>query len=206
VVHGLPDLLPNADFQVVENQDDASVIATFQSDMNYGDFSDYVTFAPSEVAFEAQGHPRRLGFNLSQAHQSVLTFVTSPRKDSTLTGTQSTFTVRAYDSDGQVFYPTSITSVPEEDRELPNELALHGNYPNPFNPTTTISFDLPEAQRVSLRVFNLLGQEVTTLLNDKVSAGSHQVTFDAQNLTSGVYIYRLQTRSKTLTKKMMLMK
>ncbi|NOQ97944.1 MAG: T9SS type A sorting domain-containing protein [Calditrichae bacterium] len=89
---------------------------------------------------------------------------------------------------------------------LVTEFRLAQNYPNPFNPSTTIAFDLKQASGVTLEVFNTLGQSVATLVNDKMTAGSHEVTFDASNLASGVYLYRLTADELTLTKKMMLMK
>ncbi len=90
--------------------------------------------------------------------------------------------------------------------ELPTELTLDQNYPNPFNPTTQISFALPESGDVRLEVFNMLGQRVGVLANEFLQAGRHNVTFDASSLSSGVYVYRLQTGSTILTKKMTLIK
>lgn len=90
--------------------------------------------------------------------------------------------------------------------ELPAEFALRQNYPNPFNPTTQISYDLPESADVRLEVFNVMGQRVATLVNATQNAGTHNLTFDASRLASGVYIYRLQAGSNVFTKKMTLVK
>jgi hypothetical protein len=84
--------------------------------------------------------------------------------------------------------------------------ALHEAYPNPFNPTTTISYDLKEAGLVKLAVFNLLGQNVATLVSSLQSAGQHSVTFDATGLPSGAYLYRIETNGFSATRKMLLMK
>ncbi len=89
---------------------------------------------------------------------------------------------------------------------LPTDFALSQNYPNPFNPTTTISFALPKSSPVTLSVYNILGQEVARLVDGPMAAGAHQVTFDAANMASGIYFYRLQTDGFSEQRKMVLMK
>lgn len=89
---------------------------------------------------------------------------------------------------------------------IPEEMALHSNYPNPFNATTTISLDLPSAGDVNLEVYNLMGQRIATLIDEKMDAGRHSVTWDASAAASGVYFYKLTTGGKTFTKKMVLLK
>jgi len=84
--------------------------------------------------------------------------------------------------------------------------SLNQNYPNPFNPTTTISYTLPERSAVSLRVYNILGQIVETLVNTEQTSGNHVVVFDANRLSSGVYFYRLEAGRFTQVMKMMLLK
>ena len=93
-----------------------------------------------------------------------------------------------------------------ENEDLPNQITLAQNYPNPFNPTTTISYSVPENTQVSLKVFNMLGQQVTELVNTRQSAGAYSVTLDASEFPSGMYIYRLNTGNQTLTRKMLLVK
>jgi len=90
--------------------------------------------------------------------------------------------------------------------ELPQELSLSQYYPNPFNPTTTISYEHPENGYVTLQVFDMLGRQVATLVVGQISAGTQQVTFDASNLSSGLYIYRLQAANTVITKKLTLIK
>ncbi len=87
-----------------------------------------------------------------------------------------------------------------------DDFMLQQNYPNPFNPTTTINFALDQAYNAKLTVYNMMGQEVAVLLNDKVSAGSYSVAFDGANLTSGVYFYRLEAGDISIQKKMILIK
>jgi subtilisin family serine protease len=90
---------------------------------------------------------------------------------------------------------------------LPQSFALEGNYPNPFNPNTNIAFQLPAISRVSLKVYNVLGQEVATVINgESMGAGRHVVNFDGNNLASGIYFYRLTADRNSVVGKMVLMK
>lgn len=99
----------------------------------------------------------------------------------------------------------NITSV-EEIKQVPTDYILEQNYPNPFNPSTTIRFSLPKDGFVSLKVFNLLGQEVASLVNEIKTAGNHNINFNASNLSSGVYLYKLNAGSFTSVKKLTLLK
>jgi hypothetical protein len=99
----------------------------------------------------------------------------------------------------------TVVSV-EDTRTLPTTLGLSQNYPNPFNPTTAISYQLSAFSVVTLKVFDMLGREVATLVNDVRAAGPHHVVWDASGCPSGVYVYRLQAGNSVLAKKMVLMK
>lgn len=100
----------------------------------------------------------------------------------------------------------TASATPRSGGSVVSEFALYQNYPNPFNPETSIRFDLMESANVTLSIYNIAGQEVATLVNGTLSAGSHTVNFDGGNLTSGVYLYRLTAGSFTAQKKMVLLK
>ncbi len=93
-----------------------------------------------------------------------------------------------------------------DENAAPDELMLGQNYPNPFNPQTTINYGLPEPGRVSLEVFNLIGQRVAVLVDGMMQAGKHHVVFDAQGLPGGVYVYRLKTNETSLSRQLILVK
>lgn len=97
-------------------------------------------------------------------------------------------------------------AISDDINTVPEEFTLRQNYPNPFNPSTEIVFNLKQAAQTTLSVFNVLGQKVATLVDKKLTQGQYQVTFDAANLTSGVYFYELKTDNHVQVKKMMLMK
>jgi photosystem II stability/assembly factor-like uncharacterized protein len=98
------------------------------------------------------------------------------------------------------------TGVQELSSKVPASFSLEQNYPNPFNPMTTIQFSISELSIVYLKVFDLLGREVATLVNGRMEAGVHQVSFDASRLASGIYFYKLETGNFSQTKKLTLLK
>jgi len=103
-------------------------------------------------------------------------------------------------------YQGDVVGVDSERSILPTEYSLSDNYPNPFNPETVIEYALPIRSDVSLIVYNLRGQEVANLINESISAGNHQVSWDASNVSSGIYFYRLQVGDFVQTRKMVLLK
>jgi hypothetical protein len=123
-------------------------------------------------------------------------------------GATSLTQLNAAADEAQRFYDGVITAN-EADSPLPNGFALSQNYPNPFNPSTNFSFTLPEAGIVRAEVFDLLGKRVATLLNEPKAAGNYTLRFDATNLPSGTYFYRLTFEGKTnftSTRKMVLLR
>jgi len=112
------------------------------------------------------------------------------------------YRLKQIDNDGTFEYSNVVTVTVG----LPVLFALSQNYPNPFNPETRIDFRLAEKQRVSLRVYNMLGELVKELVNEEKPAGSYSVTFDGTNVPSGIYVYRIQTEGFSENKKMTLIK
>ncbi len=107
---------------------------------------------------------------------------------------------------GDLNWFSQLTGVAQVSNNIPEAFSLSQNYPNPFNPTTIIEYTVPKSSFVSLKVYNILGQEVATLYRGFQKAGSYKADFDASKLSSGVYLYNLQSNGFTLTKKMVLMK
>ena len=113
-----------------------------------------------------------------------------------------TYRLKQIDFDGKSEYLKEV----EVNVNAPAAFALEQNYPNPFNPNTTIKYSIPADQQVILKVYNMLGQNVQTLVNGIQKAGQHQIKFDASIFASGVYFYKLEAGSQTQIKKMILMK
>lgn len=103
-------------------------------------------------------------------------------------------------------FNVDLTDIKSNDTNIPTTYTLQQNYPNPFNPSTKITYDIKEAGNVRIELYNTLGQKIKVLLNENQSAGSHEVTLNASDLTSGVYFYQLTTDSFVETKKMTLLK
>jgi len=140
-------------------------------------------------AFDA-GRPRALDFNEAGNIAYVGVF----------SGGDTDVDLQKYTTE-QVF-----TSIDDKVSSVPEGFKLEQNYPNPFNPTTNINYTLEKAGNVTLKVYDITGREVATLVNSRVTAGPHSVMFDATNLASGVYIYTLQSNGVRLTNRMTLIK
>ena len=117
---------------------------------------------------------------------------------------------KSFSMRGEVTLTSEKVGVSNENEELatlPNSPMLEQNYPNPFNPSTNIQFVLPEASVVSLKVFNILGEEIATLVNGRMGAGAHTIRFEASSsMSSGIYFYQLKAGSTTSTRKLTLIK
>ncbi len=106
----------------------------------------------------------------------------------------------------QIFNNENTSSTQKVQNKIPDEFLLSNNYPNPFNPTTTIHYEIPAYSLVSIKVYDDLGKEVKTLVNQYQSKGSYDISFNAGSLASGVYFYQLKSGNFIITKKMMLLK
>lgn len=100
-----------------------------------------------------------------------------------------------------------VTSVEQIENDLlPTEFRLEQNYPNPFNPSTTIQFAVPKASHVTIKIYDILGRQVATLVDEEYQAGHYKVMFEAGDLASGLYVYQIQAGDFRATKKLMLLK
>jgi hypothetical protein len=109
-------------------------------------------------------------------------------------------------SNRRMFTTEKITNVENNPETIPVKYNLHFNYPNPFNPATTISFEIPKRNFVTLKIYDAIGNEISTLVNGEREAGRYSVKFDGSNLSSGIYFYKITAGNYTETKKLILMK
>ena len=161
-----------------------------------------------------QGNIGTLTYKAQSSNAAVATAeIVNPAtvKLTPLTIGEAVVTVTAVDAANNDFFAFSfavdsrLTDV-ETVAEIPTEFSLSQNFPNPFNPTTNIKFGLPKESNVTLKIYNILGEEVATLINKVMPAGYHTYNFDATRLASGMYIYRIEAGSFVQIKKMLLMK
>ncbi len=196
VTHGARDLLP-VDVQLLQPGAESVPLL---NDAAYGAFGEYVAVTPDlhdiEVTTSADGlRVNVFQFDLSGLAQQAFVLSlsgsgTSAREGLTMMGVQT---------DGTVFYPSSVTRSGKQ-TTLPEEFALHGNFPNPFNPHTTVLVDLPVAAQVSIAVFDVLGRLVLRTLPEQFEAGhGRMVRIDAGQLASGAYAYRVHTTTSAGT-------
>jgi hypothetical protein len=123
--------------------------------------------------------------------------------DANLTSGSYAYRLKQIDNDGSTEYSQIIE---QEIKVIPSVFYLGQNYPNPFNPSTIIAYQLPVGSNVTLKVYDILGKEIATLVNETKEAGSFEVKFDASKLSNGLYLYTLHAGNFTATKKLLLMK
>ncbi len=132
----------------------------------------------------------------------------APLDNSAPSGEDLSFNIQATAAGSEVLdiWPTLVTSVKQIDNTIPDKYTLEQNYPNPFNPETVIKYNIAEEGKVTMTVFNVLGESVATIVNDVQEAGTYQINFNGYGLSSGIYFYSLNVNGNVLTKKMMLLK
>ncbi len=207
------------DFFVVHGSTDAPTVdiiarntATLVDNAAYGDITDYINVpAASYIVDITPGDDNNTivaSFNadLSGLEGGSAVVFASGFLDPSVNQNGEPFGIFAALSDGTVVPFSIVTSKEEDDATTPVKYGLEQNYPNPFNPSTNITFSIPERQLVQLKVYNAIGQEVTTLVNDVMHSGNYSVAFNAADFSSGVYFYRLQTENFSSVRKMVLTK
>lgn len=172
---------------------------TFHPSSNYGLGTQYLSYLGQRMWYHTGGI---YGFNSVMVYMPdhEASFVVLLNSGQPAAPIVNSALVRAY-----LNYRPS-TRVADSDQVLPGGFALQQNYPNPFNPTTRIKFAVPTSVQVKLVVYDLLGREVALLVDERLNAGQHSVTFDASHLASGVYVYRLQAGEEVHTRKLILVR
>jgi hypothetical protein len=191
-------------------------VATLVQNAAYGDITDYIGVPAGQyiVDITLAGIPGSVvvsyDADLSELAGGTAVILASGFLTPGSNQNGLSFDLIAVLADGTVVsLPTSVT---ERFSEIPSSYTLHANFPNPFNPTTTIAFDIPAEATVQLEVYNMLGQRIATLIgSDKMQAGSYNVTWDARDqfgraVASGTYIYRLSAGDFTAVRKMTFLK
>ena len=179
----------NAPFFVIPDPDNPGTLYSWRDDSIHSSTDGGTTFLPYRTL---SGEI----LNLYKKPASDLLYAATTSKIYEISPTDTTVL--------KLLDPVGIGEAPAS---IAEGFALHQNYPNPFNPSTTIAFDLPKSAEIELAIFDIAGRKVATVAAGKYAAGSHTVTFNAENLSTGVYFYRLQTKSSTqIARKMLLLK
>ena len=193
LVHGAPEL-GTVDVRVLDASDNTTPLMTLANNIPFDGKTSYLPLDPSTHNVQVSSADNREEFvvfrmDLNEYGNETLVL--------NLSGSKSDLKILGVDKNG-AFLPDVITGVETEDIELPTEFALHGNYPNPFNPSTRIQFDLPETAQVRVQIVDMLGREVMSLPAQEFEAGANRsIEIHATNLASGTYLYRMiATRAK----------
>ena len=155
------------------------------------------TFSQNQISFAVNGNGGGIQTNSAYVIVGTLGQSSIDRGDNTIHQTQSGF---------WSMYSQNVLQNVEGENKLPTEYRLEQNYPNPFNPSTVIKFGIPERAIVVIKIYDILGSEITTLLNRETDMGWYELKFDAAGYSSGIYICRMQAGSYINTKKMLMIK
>jgi hypothetical protein len=211
----------DVDFIVVHGATDAPAVdviarnvTTLVDDAAYGDITDYISVPPASYTLDiTPGNDNNtivasFEADLSGLGGGAAIVLASGFLDPSKNPTNSeAFGLIAVLADGTVLLlPTAPVAIKKEQGIIPTQFNLSQNYPNPFNPNTIISFSVPQSDLVNLTVYNLLGQTVATLVNERLEPGNYKIDFNAQNLVSGAYFYVIEAGSFRSVKKMTLLK
>ena len=165
-----------------------------------------IHFSESAVFYFAMGEKAYLSFDLLNWQPIPLTNVTGG--NITSADLNSKYLFIGTETGGVYRIKVDQITNIEDDylNNIPINFSLSQNYPNPFNPTTSIEYSVPSSEYVSLKIYDIIGNEVATLVNEQKSAGNYEVKFNASSLTTGMYIYKINAGSFTKVRKMMLVK
>lgn len=207
-------VLDSAQFEIVEMHEGQHLL--WRQGMFYDVWSSVFPFSRDLTDTTAIYRYQRVDSTLSNSFEThppgeypAMTFFLSFKKDTGVVSTnaETRFLTGSMLTTNHELMGAVITGVDDgTTREVPREIVLHQNYPNPFNPTTAIKFQVPSSNVASLKVYDMLGREVATLVNEVTPAGIYEVHWDARGVTSGVYFCRLRAGTFTSTKKMILIR
>ncbi|HVN48737.1 MAG TPA: YCF48-related protein, partial [Bacteroidota bacterium] len=195
-VDNLPPLAPTSG-SVMRLQNGNIIVQWHAVPNSYGDFKEYVLYRSTQQNFALSLETR------------VASIQDTTYTDINTGGAKYYYKVTAKDYSGNESPELNIgtiTGVEQETSQLPHAYSLEQNYPNPFNPSTQIQFSIKQTGSVLLKVYNLMGQEVETLVSQTMEPGTYTVQFNASSLASGMYFYRLQSGTYVATKKMLMIK
>ena len=187
LVHGASDL-GVADVQILDASDNTTPLMVLADNIPFDGKTSYLSLTPSTHNVQVSSADNREEFAVFQMDLNGYAGQTLVLN---LSGSKSDLKILGVDKNG-AFLPDVITGVEMGNVELPTEFTLHGNYPNPFNPSTRIRFDLPETARVRVQIVDMLGREVMSLPTQEFEAGANRsIEIHATNLASGTYLYRM---------------
>lgn len=216
IVHGAPDV-ESIDIRLLDPLQNNAVIGLLANDFKFGDITEYQSLSPGLHVMDVTNTNNSqvfevFRFDFTDFDSSAVALLLSPTNpNNTLEkSNQSNFDLVAINTNGKIIEPTVITSVVSNEK-LPATFSLSVNYPNPFNPTTTINYGIPQESNVRLTIYNLNGQLVSILADGYHSGGFYSVKWDGRSeqgtqMASGMYLYKIEADGFVKTRKMMLMK